>query len=81
MIPDPPSKTRVEGKHRSVWDTILLLDPLGAFVGVAALILFNFSWNQAGVIGWSDPSVSWYIYLTLILGKHDTLINDSESVH
>ncbi|KAL1306673.1 hypothetical protein AAFC00_005345 [Neodothiora populina] len=68
VIIDPPSKLRTEASSRTYWETFILLDPLGGLVGVTALILFNFAWNQAGVIGWADPSVAWYVYLTLILG-------------
>lgn len=25
---------------------------------------------DSGVVGWSDPGVAWYLYLTLILGKY-----------
>ncbi|KAJ6553197.1 major facilitator superfamily domain-containing protein [Mycena capillaripes] len=33
------------------------VDWLGAFLGVAGLILFNFSFNQAPLAGWASPSV------------------------
>ncbi|KAJ6523912.1 major facilitator superfamily domain-containing protein [Mycena vulgaris] len=33
------------------------VDWIGAFLGVAGLILFNFSFNQAPLAGWSSPSV------------------------
>ncbi|KAJ7660209.1 major facilitator superfamily domain-containing protein [Mycena polygramma] len=33
------------------------VDWLGAFLGVAGLILFNFSFNQAPLAGWSSPAV------------------------
>ncbi|KAJ7785595.1 major facilitator superfamily domain-containing protein [Mycena olivaceomarginata] len=33
------------------------VDWLGAFLGVAGLILFNFSFNQAPLVGWASPSV------------------------
>lgn len=39
-------------------------DSLGAFTGVAGLILFNFSWNQAPLVGWQEP----YIYVLMIVG-------------
>ncbi|KAF1356845.1 putative major facilitator superfamily transporter [Delphinella strobiligena] len=70
VIPDPPSKARIEGRNRTLRETILLLDPLGGLVGITALVLINFAWNQSdsGVVGWSDPGVAWYLYLTLILG-------------
>ncbi|KAI9821321.1 MAG: hypothetical protein M1827_004057 [Pycnora praestabilis] len=36
----------------------------GALLGVTGLILINFSWNQAPIVGWGTP----YIYAILILG-------------
>jgi MFS family permease len=39
-------------------------DILGAFTGVAGLMLFNVSWNQAPIVGWSTP----YVYILLIIG-------------
>ena len=32
-------------------------DIIGAGLGVSGLILFNFAWNQATVVGWADPYV------------------------
>jgi hypothetical protein len=40
------------------------LDLLGATVGITAMILFNFAWNQAPGFGWGHP----YIYVLLIIG-------------
>ena len=40
------------------------LDILGAIVGISALTLIDFAWNQALVVSWSQP----YVYVTLILG-------------
>lgn len=40
------------------------LDLPGAVVGITGLILFNFAWNQAPIVGWGTP----YVYVTLILG-------------
>lgn len=48
VIPDPPSKARIEGRNRTLRETILLLDPLGGLVGITALVLINFAWNQSG---------------------------------
>ncbi|KAI1149678.1 MFS general substrate transporter [Nemania diffusa] len=31
------------------------VDIVGAYLGVAGLVLFNFVWNQAPVVGWSSP--------------------------
>jgi hypothetical protein len=39
------------------------LDLLGATVGITAMILFNFAWNQAPGFGWEKP----YIYALLII--------------
>jgi MFS family permease len=60
-IPDPPRKIILKG--RSTRDKIEELDPLGATTGVAALILFNFAWNQAPIVGWDKV----YVYVCLIL--------------
>lgn len=40
------------------------LDLLGAAIGLTAMILFNFAWNQAPGFGWEHP----YIYVLLIIG-------------
>jgi MFS family permease len=61
-IPDPPRKREVMGE--SLREKIEELDVLGAVVGVAALVLFNFAWNQAPIVGWDEP----YVYVCLILG-------------
>ncbi|EPX71696.1 drug resistance protein [Schizosaccharomyces octosporus yFS286] len=39
-------------------------DYAGSFFGVAGLILINFAWNQAPVVGWHVP----YVYILLIIG-------------
>jgi MFS family permease len=41
----------------------LKIDWFGAYLGVAGLILFNFSWNQAPFVGWDEP----YVYILLIV--------------
>ncbi|OGM44704.1 drug resistance protein [Aspergillus bombycis] len=40
------------------------LDILGAFWGVTGLVLINFAWNQAPVVGWQAD----YVYVLLIIG-------------
>lgn len=61
VIPDPPPQAKQnESLRRKLRD----MDPLGAVVGVTSLVLFNFAWNQAAVVGWQEP----YVYVTLILG-------------
>ncbi|KAM6509939.1 multidrug-resistance type transporter aminotriazole resistance [Fusarium falciforme] len=49
----PPLRNRLEA-----------LDIPGGLTGVTALVLFNFAWNQAVVVGWKQP----YVYICLILG-------------
>lgn len=41
-----------------------LFDIWGTITGVTGLILVNFAWNQAPIVGWSTP----YIYVLLIIG-------------
>jgi MFS family permease len=48
-------------KSETTWDRT---DALGAITGVSGLVLFNFAWNQAPVVGWQNP----YTYVLLILG-------------
>ncbi|KAL5370880.1 hypothetical protein PMIN06_012823 [Paraphaeosphaeria minitans] len=63
MIPDPPKKSKFS--HMSAREQISNLDLPGAFAGVTALVLFNFAWNQAPLVGWDTP----YVYICLILSS------------
>lgn len=45
-------------------DGSIKFDFLGCVTGVTGLILFNFAWNQAAVVGWSTV----YNYVLLIVG-------------
>ena len=40
------------------------LDLPGAVTGITALVLFNFAWNQAPIVGWAQA----YVYVLLIVG-------------
>ncbi|KAH6662160.1 major facilitator superfamily-domain-containing protein [Halenospora varia] len=40
------------------------IDALGGVSGVIGLVLFNFAWNQAPIVGWQNP----YTYVLLIVG-------------
>ncbi|ETN46285.1 uncharacterized protein HMPREF1541_00469 [Cyphellophora europaea CBS 101466] len=62
VIPDPPKKTEVA--RMSLHQKLVALDLGGAFTGITALVLFNFAWNQAPIVGWSTP----YVYICLIIG-------------
>ncbi len=41
-----------------------VFDLVGALLGITGLVLVNFAWNEAPVVGWHTP----YTYVTLILG-------------
>lgn len=42
----------------------LSFDWAGCLLGVSGLVLFNFAWNQAAVVGWQEP----YTYVLMIAG-------------
>ncbi|EME42854.1 hypothetical protein DOTSEDRAFT_173327 [Dothistroma septosporum NZE10] len=63
VIPDPQDeKPGLKGKNfmQAVWE----LDVVGAVIGITALILVNFAWNQAPISGWSSATC----VVTLVLG-------------
>jgi len=62
ILPSVPLDPEVRGL--SYKERIRELDLLGAIVGITAMILFNFAWNQAPGFGWEQP----YIYAMLIVG-------------
>jgi hypothetical protein len=43
------------------------LDLYTAAIGITAMILFNFSWNQAPIVGWNSPYILVCLILALIL--------------
>ncbi|TKA70642.1 hypothetical protein B0A55_05745 [Friedmanniomyces simplex] len=61
LIPDPQVKVELP---RSVRGFIEELDLYAAGVGILALVLVNFAWNQAPIVGWSSP----YVCVCLALG-------------
>jgi MFS family permease len=63
VIPDPPKK-HPQHHYASLRQKIIDLDLLGAAVGIAALVLFNFAWNQAPIVGWQKA----YVYVLMIIG-------------
>lgn len=60
----PPQPVRLTAKQRTTREKIDHLDIPGGLTGVTALVLFNFAWNQAVVVGWQQP----HVYVCLILG-------------
>ncbi|KAJ6124596.1 hypothetical protein N7471_011913 [Penicillium samsonianum] len=59
-----PTQSRSNDQNKSLGEKLPMLDIPGAVTGVAALVLFNFAWNQAPAYGWQQA----YIYVILILG-------------
>lgn len=56
--PTKETEEDIQAEHKRQFD------PIGTLVGVSGLILFNFAFNQALVVGW--PTV--YVYILLIVG-------------
>lgn len=61
VIPNPPTQKEATLSSR---EKIARLDLLGATTGVTALVLINFAWNQAPIVGWQEA----YVYVVLIIG-------------
>ncbi|KAK4500430.1 hypothetical protein PRZ48_008619 [Zasmidium cellare] len=59
-IPDTQIRTI---RPRSFAEYTSHLDLSAATIGITAMILFNFAWNQAPVVGWDSP----YVLVCLIL--------------
>ena len=59
IIPAAPAGN--SDANSSIWQRV---DAFGSVTGVAALILFNFAWNQGPVVGWTTP----YTYAIMIVG-------------
>ncbi|KAG8410258.1 hypothetical protein J3458_017973 [Metarhizium acridum] len=51
-IPATPPPTNPEHESSSAWQRV---DVFGSAIGVAALALFNFAWNQGPVVDWPTP--------------------------
>ena len=60
----PPQPMSAFRKKCTTRERIGHLDIPGGFTGVTALVLLNFAWNQAVVVGWQQP----YVYVCLVLG-------------
>ncbi|KAJ5664631.1 MFS transporter [Penicillium macrosclerotiorum] len=43
------------------------LDYIGSILGISALILFSFSWNQASVVGWDTPYICALLIFSVVL--------------
>lgn len=61
VVPSPPGKL----SGNVTWQNFVVeLDLAGGTTGVSALVLFNFAWNQAPIVGWNSAQV----IATLIIG-------------
>lgn len=60
-IPATPAPKGPQPGNPTVWQRA---DVFGSILGVAALVLFNFAWNQGPVVGWPTP----YTYSIMIVG-------------
>ncbi|KAL1887303.1 multidrug-resistance type transporter aminotriazole resistance [Sporothrix stenoceras] len=63
----PPASQHEAERERQPWTVrklVATFDVPGMVTGVTALVLVNFAWNQAVVVGWQQP----YVYVCLILG-------------
>jgi MFS family permease len=61
-IPDFEHKSDVA--QQGLREILVSLDLPGAVLGIAALVLINFAWNQAPIAGWAEA----YVIVSLILG-------------
>ncbi|TRX91887.1 hypothetical protein FHL15_007206 [Xylaria flabelliformis] len=67
VIPDPPRKDDafVDGfTWRKIYEE---LDLPGAVTGVLSLVLFNFAWNQATIVGWATAETIVPLVLSLAI--------------
>ncbi|KAK4543251.1 hypothetical protein LTR36_005801 [Oleoguttula mirabilis] len=61
VIPDPQVRPPVPRSFKAIVDE---LDLIAGAVGITALVLFNFAWNQAPIVGWHSA----YVCVCLALG-------------
>ncbi|KAI1642470.1 major facilitator superfamily-domain-containing protein [Daldinia loculata] len=60
----PEASNRHHAQPKGFKNTLRELDLIGTVLGVGGLVLVNFAWNQAPVVGWDKP----YVYVLLIVG-------------
>ncbi|ORY19177.1 major facilitator superfamily-domain-containing protein [Clohesyomyces aquaticus] len=61
FIPNPPPKPLAKEPLRQ---KLRDLDIFGGLSGITALVLINFAWNQAPIVGWQRA----YVFVTLMIG-------------
>lgn len=60
-IPEPQVRPPIPRSLKALVDE---LDLIAGAVGITALVLFNFAWNQAPIVGWNSA----YVCVCLVLG-------------
>ena len=60
----PSMSLSEEVDRMSLREKIRQLDLIGGLLGITALVLINFAWNQSGVVTWHKA----YVYVLLIIG-------------
>ncbi|KIW29097.1 uncharacterized protein PV07_04937 [Cladophialophora immunda] len=63
-----PALPALPEQKRGLVGKLDALDIPGMVTGVTALVLFNFAWNQAVVVGWQEPYVGVCLILGLLFG-------------
>lgn len=66
VIPNRVFET-LDNNKLSLWQLLETLDILGGSVGIIALTLINFAWNQAPASSWAEPSVITTLVLSICL--------------
>ncbi|KAI0881951.1 major facilitator superfamily-domain-containing protein [Annulohypoxylon maeteangense] len=61
-----PTIPRTRAPPTTLKEFLQAVDLLGGVVGVTSLVLINFAWNQAVVVGWRQDRD--YVYICLLLG-------------
>lgn len=61
---DPPPRAANSTKQGHRFDCVDRIDIPGAVFGISGLALINFAWNQAPIVGWTNP----YTYTLVIVG-------------
>lgn len=51
----------------SLSEAMIKLDLIGASIGILGLLVFNFAWNQAPLVGWQDAQIISTLVIGLVL--------------
>ncbi|KAI0544620.1 major facilitator superfamily transporter [Xylaria curta] len=69
VIPNLPQTNSAFSTNSSLtWRTVAEeLDLPGSVTGVVSLVLFNFAWNQAPIVGWASPQTITTLILAVLI--------------